>query len=560
VSYSRPTASRKGTILLAVLVVLIAAALRLPGLDLKPLHSDEGVNGWFTLRLHWWNVYRYRPSDYHGPFLYYVNLLFFRLLGPGEVSLRLGTALAGTMVPIALLPLSRYLGLLGLACAGLLLSVSPTMVYFARTNIHETWLVLGSILWAAGLLRYCSRPQMRWALLASGGAALCFVNKETALLTGGSLVAGLGLAWLMGAREAAGERLDDPDLFSEESRAEALASIWRGGRWSVLAGVSLFVLVIVFFFSSMCTWFPGVIRFIEAFGLWVGHGVTGRNQAKDWDYFLKLMLVSNGGVLLCAALVSGLLAVLRRHRVGLFFFAWTLSAALVYSAIPYKTPWCVLSIELPLFLSVGWLTNQLVLLVRDSLLGVGCRLAAVFGIFAVLYSAVPMVGETLAVSRDGFDDDENAYVFVQTERGYYRFLQDLFGVGDQIQSNEGRSPRVLNVDPKNPTRWYTITRGWTYKKSDYLNGRLPRAERLEDAEVVLCTGRNARSLGKLLADSEGDWHRELYELRPGVRLWVWFRSSWWDAYQRAGGRAVSPWPRPALANIRRPPLPRKFRE
>ncbi len=557
---SRLTVSRKGALLLVVLVVLIAAALRLPGLELKPLHSDEGVNGWFTLRLHWWNVYRYRPSDYHGPFLYYVNLLFFRLLGPGDFSLRLGTALAGTLVPIALFPLSRYLGIFGLACAGLLLSVSPTMVYFARTNIHETWLVLGSILWAAGLLRYCSAPRVRWALLASGGAALCFVNKETALLTGGSLVAGLGLAWLMGSQGAAGEHLDDPDLFSGASRVDALASLWQGRRWTLLAAVSLFVLVIVVFFSSMCTWFPGVVRFIEAFGLWVGHGMTGRNQSKDWDYFLEIMLASNGVILLCVALASGLLAVLRRHRVGLFFLAWTLSAALVYSAIPYKTPWCVLSIELPLVLSVGWFANQLVLLARDSLLGVGWRVGAVFGILAVLYPAVPMVGETLAVSRDGFDDDEMAYVFVQTERGYYKFLQDLFGVGDQIQFVEGRSPRVLNIDPKNPTRWYTITRGWTYQKSDYLNGRLPRADRLEDAEVVLCTGGNARSLGKMLADGKGSWHRELYELRPGVRLWVWFRSSWWDYYQQAGGRAVSPWPRPASPDIRRPHLPRKFRK
>ena len=66
-SFDRPVASRKGALLLLGLLVLIAGALRLPGLDLKPLHSDEGVNGWFTLRLYWWDLYRYRPSDYHGP-------------------------------------------------------------------------------------------------------------------------------------------------------------------------------------------------------------------------------------------------------------------------------------------------------------------------------------------------------------------------------------------------------------------------------------------------------------------------------------------------------------
>ena len=61
-------------------LLLLGGWLRFADLGLKPLHSDEGVNGWYTLRLYWWNVYRYQPSDYHGPFLYYVNLALFWLL------------------------------------------------------------------------------------------------------------------------------------------------------------------------------------------------------------------------------------------------------------------------------------------------------------------------------------------------------------------------------------------------------------------------------------------------------------------------------------------------
>ena len=559
-SFQRLIGSRKGVFLLLGSLVLLAGALRLPGLDLKPLHSDEGVNGWFTLRLYWWDVYRYRPSDYHGPFLYYVNLFFFRLLGPSEVSLRLGTALAGALAPLALIPLSRYLGWVGLACVGLLLSVSPTMVYFARTNIHETWLVLGSILWAAGLLRYCARPQMKWALLASGGAALSFTNKETALITGASLLFGLGLAWLAGDRQASGNRLGDPELFSGATRLEALASWFRGRSRPLLAGVVFFIGFVVLFFSSMLTWFSGLIGFFEAFGLWIGHGVTGRNQAKDWNYFLELLLVCDGVLLLAAASCAGLWSVVTRHRSGLFFFGWTISALLFYSAIPYKTPWCVLSIELPLLLSCGWLVQQLTLVVRNTLLSGFWRCTALLALSSLFLVAVPLSAESLEANRHSFDDDDHPYVFVQTERGYYELLQDLFGVGDQIQVVEGRSPAVVNIDPKNPTRWYTITRGWTYRKSDYLNGKLPTVKQLKAAEIVLCTGRSSRSVGQMLVDEGGSWHRELYELRPGVRVSAWFRSRWWDTYQRAGGRTSSVWPRPAHREIRRPPLPRRYRK
>jgi predicted membrane-bound mannosyltransferase len=71
------------------LIVVLALALRLTALGEKPLHHDEGVNGWLSLRLFWWNLYHYGPRDYHGPLLYYVNLISFWLLGPSEPSLRL---------------------------------------------------------------------------------------------------------------------------------------------------------------------------------------------------------------------------------------------------------------------------------------------------------------------------------------------------------------------------------------------------------------------------------------------------------------------------------------
>src|SRR5690242_14612813 len=84
--------------------LVVGAWLRFRDLDLKPLHSDEGVNGWFLMRLYnglrdfgHWNVnYRYDPTNYHGPFLYFAGLLPFFFLGPSNTTLRLFMAVAGT--------------------------------------------------------------------------------------------------------------------------------------------------------------------------------------------------------------------------------------------------------------------------------------------------------------------------------------------------------------------------------------------------------------------------------------------------------------------------------
>jgi len=547
--------------LVPLTVLVVGATLRFPGLADKPLHSDEGVNGWFTLRLYWWDLYRYRPTDYHGPFLYYVNLLLVRLFGPTEVALRMGTAVAGTLLPLALLPLRRYFGLLGLLCAGLLLACSPTMVYFARTNIHETYLLLATLLCFTGMARYTAQPSLRWCLLLSSGAALAFVNKETALLTAASLATGLALAWLLGRPQPGDWSLDDPDLFGGGSRGEALRN-WVVGRWTIVVpGLLLFLAVLLLFFSSFFSWFPGILSFFEAFGHWLGYGLSGRNQGEQgWSYFAELLLSVDGAPLLVFAAGSGLWALWSRHRFGLLLLGWMLGSALVYSAIPYKTPWCALNIELPLLLLCAWGVRQLWLTARDCGLKMMLRAAALVALAAVLLSAVPLYQASSQVNREGFDDDEYGFVFVQTERGYYEFLQDLFGVGDRLFALEGRRPHVVNVDPKNPTRWYTITRGWNYRAGDYLNGKLPDAASLERAEIVLATGPQAQSVQRLIDESgSAGWHNEVYPLRPGVRVWAWFRTEFWDAYQDVGGRSVSPWPRAPSSDLFRPPVPGKYR-
>jgi uncharacterized protein (TIGR03663 family) len=131
--------SLRGLAGLGAFAALLALGLwlRLTDLALAPLHQDEGLNGWLTLALHWWGRFEYLPSDNHGPSLYYAGALLFRALGPSDLSLRLAPALAGALLPLALLPARRWFPGGGLLIAGLLLAIAPGLVYFSRTAIHE---------------------------------------------------------------------------------------------------------------------------------------------------------------------------------------------------------------------------------------------------------------------------------------------------------------------------------------------------------------------------------------------------------------------------------------
>jgi hypothetical protein len=231
----------------------------------------------------------------------------------------------------------------------------------------------------------------------------------------------------------------------------------------------------------------------------------------------------------------------------------------VYSAIPYKTPWCALNVELPLFLLCGWSAHQGVLAARDPGQTILSRLAALALVILPLAGTAALLDQTRTVSNSAFADSRYGYVFVQTEEGYFQLLQDLFGISDLEQFAEGPGPRVVNVDPKNPTRWYTITRGWHYDARDYRNGEAPGANRIRRADIVLVVRRSRQETVRAVAQAGGHWHRESYPLRPGRRVTVWFRQELWDRYQERGGRGVSPWPRRAVDDIYQPPIPKHYR-
>ena len=206
-------------------LLALALALRLPGLDWIPLHQDEGLNGWLTLALHWWGRFEYLPSDNHGPFLYYAGALFFGALGPSELSLRLAPALAGALLPLALLPARRWFPGGGLLIAGLLLAIAPGLVYFSRAAIHEIDLVLFTALWAASLARFAARPTPGWAAACGAAAAGCFVTKETAAAHGGE--PGRGRA---GGGGGVARRAAEPRATRAAARARARGRARRARR------------------------------------------------------------------------------------------------------------------------------------------------------------------------------------------------------------------------------------------------------------------------------------------------------------------------------------------
>lgn len=164
-------------------ITVLAAFVRFYRLELKPLHHDEGVNGFFLTTLFREGVYKYDPSNYHGPTLYYVALVFTKIFGLNTISIRSSTAIFGLLTVVLAFFLKDYIGKIGSLAAALLLALSPGMVFISRYFIHELLFVFFSFAIVVSVLYFIEKR--RAGIFATAWMALllfiCFLPNVLSL-------------------------------------------------------------------------------------------------------------------------------------------------------------------------------------------------------------------------------------------------------------------------------------------------------------------------------------------------------------------------------------------
>ncbi|HOM15735.1 MAG TPA: TIGR03663 family protein [Thermoguttaceae bacterium] len=335
---------------------LAGAALRLVDLDNRPMHADEAVQALRFARLLEQGQFRYDPQEYHGPCLPYFSWPVVRALGVRQAKdleawqLRLVPAGMGILLVLGPWCLRRSLGRPATLLAAWLTAISPVLVFYSRYYIAEMLLVGFS--WGAmvgwwgvrnWLLRLSIRPKAKFPVgplfLLGGCLGLQYATKETWVIALASmlLAAGLTMPRLRGVPKG---RL----IFALGVVLAAGTAVWAA------------------MFSSFGQNPAGLLDSVKTYANYFrqagGQGRGGQHIYPFWYYFQVLFAWKRPGgswwteaVVLVLALVGGLSAVgggrlLRvkpRHiALAKFLVIYTLIQALIYSAIPYKTPWCAL--------------------------------------------------------------------------------------------------------------------------------------------------------------------------------------------------------------------------
>ncbi|MHC4226178.1 MAG: flippase activity-associated protein Agl23 [Planctomycetota bacterium] len=436
---------------LILAATVVALALRLPRLRQRPMHGDEAVHAdKFRLLLEE-GLYTYDPNEYHGPTLNYLTLLPAQLTGAtnlmqvSEFTLRIVPVTCGVCLILMLLLVARGLGTGAATYAAVLTAISPAMVFYSRYYIQEMLLVCFTFGAIASGYRYTQSKNLGWALSAGVFLGLMHATKETCIIALGSMCLALLLTILIRRRK---------DSFANAARLVKPSHL--------IVGLAAGAVVSALLHSSLLSNPVGILDSIRTYTTYLSRADGNGLHEHPWHYYLEMLVYFRfgGGPIWTEALivllaVIGFIAAMKRKGLsaadpGLLRFIafYTLIMTAVYSAIPYKTPWCALGFLHGMILLAGIGAVRLVRLAPNVL----PRLIVLFLLFD---ASVHLTWQTCWSSYKYCADSRNPYVYAHP-------TPEIFTVVEKIEEyagvhKDGRNMPIDVICPGGdywPLPWY----------------------------------------------------------------------------------------------------------
>ena len=165
------------------LLFLVALALRLWGLGDRAMSHDESLHALYSWKLYAGQGYQHDPMM-HGPFLFFANALTYYLFGVSDFTARLVPALFGAVLVVLPYFLRKWMGRLGALAAAVILTLSPSFLYYSRYIRNDIYIAVWSVLMVIALFRFMDERKNRYIYLFGIVALLSIATKEVAYITG----------------------------------------------------------------------------------------------------------------------------------------------------------------------------------------------------------------------------------------------------------------------------------------------------------------------------------------------------------------------------------------
>lgn len=369
-------------------IIVIAALLRFISLSLKPPHHDEGINGWFADQMLFNGFYNYDSENYHGPLHFYIVFLFQVLFGKSEFILRLPTVIVSIISVYWITKFSSFFGKGCAYAAALILAISPAFVFYGRYAIHETDLLFFFILMFWGIIGLYNEGELKYLIGLCFGVCGIILTKETYIIHFACMV----IAWIV---LILWEKIIPTDKILPASQK------WKNKELAIILGICF--LLLVFFYSGTFLDFNGLGELLKSFQPWIKTGTASSGgHAKPFKYWFTLVLKYEP-IMLLSMIISFRYLFFKGNMWIRYFAIYSIGVFLAYSIIPYKTPWCIMSIVWTL----SFVIADFVMPLLNSRFRVQLILIVAF---LMLNSFIT----TIKLNFINYENEKEPYVYVQT--------------------------------------------------------------------------------------------------------------------------------------------------
>ncbi|MBN2419831.1 MAG: TIGR03663 family protein [Deltaproteobacteria bacterium] len=466
---------------LLVFMLMGTLVLFIHQLEIRPVHHDESVNGWFVNQVVKDGVYSYSPQHYHGPSFFYLAYLSSKLFGLGLFSIRFVAVVSGCLLCLSPLFLKREIGDAGTLTGLLVFVSSPAFLYYSRYAIHEILLVCFFSFSALSLYRYLISGQRSYLMAGAFMLGCAAATKETVVIYMFGMTTGL-IVSLVFSRDL---RPDFTGLLKDRLAPSNL----------LLGVISLLV--------ALSLWFDGkgLMDFVGSYSFYFQLGKAQSGHEKAWFYYIMLFLREETFIML-GGIFGAFWALFKRKAFDLFCLAWGATVLVFQSSIGYKTPWIILNLMLPfVFLFSSSFNDLLGQMKRRSYVWI-------LVVFVLLISGASL-RKGILYSYRTFSQPENPYAYMQTFSRAYDLSNKVKSILDKHKD--------IRVAFVSPLEWPYPFILRDYKQIDYWK-RIPEGL---NSPVIVSEVKQRVKLIRILKDKE--YLFESYRVRPGMNLDLFIR-------------------------------------
>ena len=498
-------------------IFIIAALFRFIDLSSRPMHGDEAINAFKLSAVVETGQFDYKPTQHHGPILYFTGYLFSAFHGLNHLQdfseefLRSVTGFIGILLLGVGFIFTKSLQNNILYLTLVLMAVSPSLVFYSRFFIHEIFVVFFSLGMIASLYQYFKTKKSLWIVLT-----------------------GIALGCLISAKETW------PIFMIAMGSAAAIIYLYKSVKQFIplkhcitIAGIA--VATTFLFYSDFFRDINNSTDIFRAYNPYLERASSEGIHNHPWYFYLNIIFPFSasgnwyhfGESLLFLIYILSFPMMLyskNQPKVVKFLFWYSLILFIVFSAIPYKTPWNILSI-MPgiIIVSANTIISQINKL-NEKILG---------NIFIVLLCGLLFL-QSYSYNFKNETHPSNPYFYAHPTK-------DIFTIDSKIRSMTNIINNEINFsifiiatgDDYWPFPWYLRDKD----NVAYWN-HVPRDVGL--ASIILISSDLTDNLAKIIYENVEPGlsslfiplFEEMLVLRPGIEINVYVKKDVYDLYER----------------------------